>query len=108
MEKAIESAATGVGNTISLLADHGVLFLIFGVLWIAFAVALVASQGTLNDAWHWVGSQHILVQAAIWLLFLPVMAGMWVWQTSWPAVLRLLLVASLAGWTLLIFPKPWK
>jgi hypothetical protein len=34
------------------------------------------------------------------------MIGLWVWETSWPMLLRLALVAGLAGWTLLIFlPK---
>jgi len=36
------------------------------------------------------------------------MLGLWIWETSWPFVLRVVLVAGLAGWNLLIFPKPWR
>jgi hypothetical protein len=27
---------------------------------------------------------------------------MWIWETTWPVVLRLLLVAGVAGWNLLV------
>jgi hypothetical protein len=33
-------------------------------------------------------------------------AALWVWESSWPFVVRLVLVVGVAGWTLLIFmPK---
>jgi hypothetical protein len=43
------------------------------------------------------------VQAGVWVLFLPVMVGLWVWETSWPIVVRLTLLIGVAGWNLLIF-----
>jgi len=30
------------------------------------------------------------------------MAGMWVWETSWPLVVRAALLVGLCGWTLLV------
>jgi hypothetical protein len=39
----------------------------------------------------------------VWVLFLPVMAGLWIWETTWPVLLRLLLVGGLAAWNLLVF-----
>ncbi len=34
------------------------------------------------------------------------MIGLWVWETSWPIVVRLVLVVGVAGWNLLMFlPK---
>ena len=34
------------------------------------------------------------------------MAGLWVWESSWPFVIRLVIVIGVAGWSLLIFlPK---
>jgi hypothetical protein len=48
----------------------------------------------------------LLVQIVVWVLFLPVMVGLWVWETSWPLVVRLVVVIGIAGWNLLIFlPK---
>jgi hypothetical protein len=45
----------------------------------------------------------LIVQAVVWLLFLPVAAGLWIWETTWPMLLRLLLIAGIAGWNLLVF-----
>jgi hypothetical protein len=49
----------------------------------------------------------IVVQAIAWLLFLPLLAGVYVWRRTWPRVARLTLVGSLACWNLLMFlPRP--
>jgi hypothetical protein len=103
MERLIESLANGVGNAIGFAAETGILFVVFAALWLVFGAALIWSQGTLDAAWAWVRSLHILGQAALWLLFLPVMAGLWAWELSWPILVRLLLVGGLAGWNLLVF-----
>ena len=42
-------------------------------------------------------------KASAWVLFLPVMAGLWIWETGWPTLVRLLLVVGIAGWNLLVF-----
>lgn len=107
MEQVIERAATGLGNGIGFLADKGILFVAFAIIWIAFGVALVSSQGSL-DAWQWVRDLPWVAQGLVWVLFLPVMVGLWIWETAWSVVVRLVLIASLAAWTLLVFPRPWK
>lgn len=103
MEQLIESVASGVGGSVGWLAEHGVLFGIFALLWIAFAVGLVWSQGTIDQAWEFIRGLPLLVQIVIWILFLPVMAGVWIWETTWPLLLRLVLVIGVAGWNLLVF-----
>jgi ABC-type amino acid transport system permease subunit len=103
MNRFIESVASGIGNGIGMAAQTGILFAVFAVLWLAFGIGLVASQGSVDAAWAWVRGLPLVVQLLVWLLFVPVMAGLWVWETSWPLVLRLLLVIGLAGWNLLIF-----
>lgn len=108
VEQVIEKVATGLGEGIGFLADKGILFVVFALIWVAFGVALVASQGSLDAAWQWVRDLPWLVQGLVWLLFLPVMVGLWIWETSWSLILRLALIVSLAGWTLLVFPRPWK
>jgi len=47
-----------------------------------------------------------IVQAVVWLLVLPVAAGLWIWETSWPLWLRLVLVIGL-GWVTVytFFPR---
>jgi hypothetical protein len=103
MGQLIDGLASGLGNSIGWLADHGVLFGIFAIVWIAFGVALVWSQGSLDQAWRAIGSLPLIVQVFGWILFLPVMAGLWVWETTWPFLVRIVLVLGIAGWNLLVF-----
>lgn len=104
----IDRLATGLGNTIGFLANSGILFVLFALIWLAYGVALVWSQESIDALWTWIRDLPWLLEGAVWLFFLPVMLGMWIWQTSWPLILRLVLIAGIAGWTLLVFPKPWK
>jgi hypothetical protein len=109
MEQVIEALASGFGNGIAWMAEHGVLFAIFAVLWIAFGAALILSQGSIDEAWRTIQGLPLIVQILVWILFLPVMAGLWIWETTWPLVLRLTLVIGVAGWNLLIFlPKAFQ
>ena len=106
MEQVIESLANGLGNSIAWLAENGVLFGIFAIIWIAFAAGLIWSQGSLDQAWTAIRGLPLIVQIFVWVLFLPVMIGLWIWETSWPLVVRLVLVVGVAGWNLLMFlPK---
>jgi hypothetical protein len=102
MEQLIETVAGGLGNLVGWLAESGALFVMFAIAWVAFGAALVLSQGSLDQAWHAIRSWPVILQLAAWLLFLPVMVGLWVWETSWPVVFRLVVVVGLAGWNLLV------
>jgi hypothetical protein len=107
MERVVESVASGAGNSVGWPAETGILFLVFAVIWLVFGVALIWSQGSLDAAWQYIRSLPILVQGIVWLLFLPVLLGLWIWETTWPAILRLILVAGIAGWNLLVFLPRW-
>lgn len=104
----IDRLANGLGNSIGFLASSGILFVLFALIWLAFGAALVWSQGSIDAVWTWIQDLPWLLEGAVWLLFLPVTLGMWIWQTSWSMILRLLLIVGIAGWTLLVLPKPWK
>ena len=103
MEQLFEAIGNGLGGAVSWMAEMGVLFTIFAVLWIAFAAAVVWRQGTLDKAWARVQSLPLIVRALVWLLFLPVMVGLWIWERTWPRLVRLVLVFGLAFWNLLVF-----
>lgn len=81
VEQLIENVATGLGDGIGFLADKGILFVVFAIIWIAFGVGLVASQGSLDTAWQWVRDLPWVAQGLVWLLFLPVMISLWIWET---------------------------
>lgn len=103
MDRLIDTLASGLGNGIAWMADHGVLFGIFAILWLAFGAALIWSQGSLDQAWSSLRSLPLLVQIVVWILFLPVTAGLWIWESTWPLIVRLLVVAGVAGWNLFMF-----
>jgi hypothetical protein len=106
MDQVIETLASGLGNSVGWLAEHGVLFIVFAVIWVAFGAGLLMSQGSLDQAWQAIRDLPLVVQVVVWLLFLPVMIGLWVWETTWPLILRLVVVLGIAGWNLLMFlPK---
>jgi hypothetical protein len=108
MEQVVEKLASGLGNSIGFLASSGILYVLFALLWVAFGAALIWSQGSLEATREWIRGLPLIAEGAVWLLFLPVTLGLWIWGTAWPVILRLVLVAGIAGWTLLVFPKPWK
>lgn len=103
----VDNIVVPITNFIAFAVENGVAFVIFALLWIAFGVALVASQGSLDQAWQQVRSLPLIVQGLVWLLFLPVVIALWIWESTWPVVMRVVLVAGLAGWSLLIFIPKW-
>lgn len=73
-----------------------VAFGMFAVLWVAFGIALVVSQGSLDAAWEWLRGLPPIAQAVAGLLLLPVAAGLWAWESGLPLAARLVLVMGIA------------
>ena len=106
MERVIDTLATGLGNSVAWMAESGVLFVIFAIVWVAFGAALVLSQGSVDQAWATIRALPLPVQLLVWLLFLPVMIGLWAWEQAWPLLVRLPLVIGIGVWNLWMFlPK---
>ena len=104
MDQLFEAFGTGVGNSIGWLADHYVLFGVFLLIWAAFGFALVASQGSLDQAWQTIRELPLILQLIVWVLLLPVMIGLWIWEASgWNVVVRIVLIVGIAGWNLFMF-----
>ena len=76
-------------------------FAVFVFLWIGFAIALMTNPVLLDQLWNWVRALPLLQETVIWVLFLPIMVGLWIWESSWPMIIRWLATAGLVGWTLL-------
>jgi len=92
---ALVAAATFVFNL--------VVWLLFTVLWVAVVGALAFSPATLDEVWQAARRPAILIQAVVWLLFLPIMAGLWIWQRPWAAAIRLMLLLAIAVWNVFLF-----
>lgn len=78
----------------------------FGVLslmWLGFGAALIFDRSMLDSVWTAFRGFPFVAQAGVALLTLPVTLGLWIWETTWPIWLRLLLVAGLAYVTIYTF-----
>jgi hypothetical protein len=110
-------AATAIGGTIDrlvrwvivpvtslipILVRSGALFAAFAAGWIAIFAALTLRPELLAEAWLALVGSPLAIQAVAWLLFLPLMAGMWVSQADWPPLATAVVMAGIAGWNLLV------
>lgn len=71
----------------------------FAILWVGLFVALLGNPDWLDQLWNTLTDQPPLVRVILWILFLPIAFGLWVWQADWSTVLRLLGVVGLVAWT---------
>jgi len=81
-------------------------FVLMVGVWAAFVTLAVASPDTLGNIWSDVRGLPAAVEVPLWLLTLPWMLGLAVWESSWETWLRVLLVAWIAaGWTIATVPR---
>jgi hypothetical protein len=81
---------------------------IFVMLWVGFVVALVVNQDWLDVLWNWAQALPLVQKIIVWLLFLPIMVGLWIWESSWPTLGRLVGFTSIVAWTLLAVNSIYK
>ena len=72
----------------------------FAVLWIGFAVALIVNREWLAALWPWAQGLPPALRITAWVVLLPIMVGLWIWQSSWSVLGRGLGFAGILGWTL--------
>ena len=82
-------------------ASVAVWLVVVVVGWAVFAWFAVAAPGGLDGAWHWVRSQSLPMQIAMWALLLPWMLALWISQTEWVEWVRWTLIAVLAALTVI-------
>jgi hypothetical protein len=92
-----------VTGIIPKLVESGLLWLAFAALWLGFFIALVVDPSALEGAWSAITSMPLPVQLVAWLLFLPLIAGLWVMETDWPLVIQAGLVIAIAAVNLVLF-----
>ena len=83
-----------------------VAFSILSLLWLAFLFILFTNQQLLVSAWQAFAAWPLVFQIVVWLLALPLVLGLWIWQMAWALWLRVILVVGLACVTVyLFFPR---
>lgn len=78
-------------------------FLALTLLWVGFAGALLFHPGTLDAVWQSFRGLPVFLQVIIGLLVLPIVLGLWIWESPWPTWLRLVLVIGLGAATIYTF-----
>ena len=81
-------------------------FAILTILWLGFGAALLFNSALLDSIWQLYRGLPMIAQIGLGLLLLPLVAGLWVWETPWPLWIRVILVLGLAWATIYTFlPK---
>lgn len=74
--------------------------------WTAFALALLVSQGSLDDVWTAVRDLPLVPELAVWLVGFPFLLGLAIWESGWDETLRLtLLTLVMIAYTLMFVPR---
>ena len=74
-------------------------FTILTFLWLGFGAALLFDPELLRKVWSLFRRWSIFIQLFVTLLVLPVVLGLWIWQTRWTGWVRLVLIVGLAWMT---------
>jgi polyferredoxin len=75
--------------------------LIFLVLWVGFVTALIVNREWLDVLWNWAQALPLVPKIIVWVLILPIMVGLWIWESSWPLLGSLVGFTGIVAWTLL-------
>ena len=81
---------------------------VFAALWIGLIVTLAANRQLPDMLWDWVQALPLVPRIIMWVLLLPILVGVWIWQSSWPTFGRLLGLAGIIGWNLLAVSSIFK
>jgi hypothetical protein len=74
---------------------------IFMALWIGFVTALAVNRELLDVLWNWVQALPMAPKIIVWVMILPIMVGLWIWESSWPVLGCMVGFAGIFAWTLL-------
>ena len=81
-------------------------FAILTILWLGFGYALAFNQTILDTVWQSFRGMPFAIQLIVGFLILPLILGLWIWESSWPLWIRLILVIGLGFATIYtFFPK---
>lgn len=75
-------------------------FAMFVVVWVGFAVAVQGDRAALDTTWEWLRGLPAPIAVVVWLVFLPIAVGLWIWESSWTPLVGSLLAAGMVAWTL--------
>ena len=78
-------------------------FAILTLSWLGFGAALLFDQALLDTVWQLFRGLPLVAQIVLGLVLLPLVLGLWIWQTPWPLWIRVILVIGLGFATIYTF-----
>ncbi|MGA8039762.1 MAG: hypothetical protein WCA93_06595 [Acidimicrobiia bacterium] len=75
------------------------VWLMFIALWIGFLAVQLFAPDTLGQIWTGIADLPMLVEAAVWIGFLPIVVALAVMQAGWVLWLQLIVIAACVIWT---------
>jgi hypothetical protein len=81
---------------------------VFAALWVGLILTLTANGDLPEMLWDWVQALPLVPRIIMWVLLLPIMVGVWIWQSDWSSFGRLLGLAGIIGWNLLAVSSIFK
>lgn len=54
----------------------------FVVLWVGLAIALATEPDRLSELYDWLQGLHMVPRVVLWVLLLPIVFGLWCWETG--------------------------
>jgi hypothetical protein len=73
--------------------------IVFVVLWIYVALALVTDSAVPADTWAWLQGLDLVAAVVAWLALLPLGVFLWAWQAELEPIWFGLVMVLLIGWT---------
>jgi hypothetical protein len=69
---------------------------LFTVLWLLFLAVLIFDPGRLDAVWLWFRDLPVVAQVAGWIILLPLVLALAIWQAPWALWVRVTLIVLLA------------
>lgn len=66
------------------------------ILWIAFAALWIFSSTTLGHIFDWIQGLPLVFEILVWIFFLPWVGSLWIWHSTWPLWLKIVVIVIIA------------
>ena len=75
------------------------LWLFFIAVWVGLGVFAIVAPDATGQIMTWIGEQATVVQLAVWIAFLPVVAAVAIWESTLDLWIRVVALIACLFWT---------
>ena len=92
-------ATTDIGTRIEPQRQRRSGSLVYGItlaLWAVLAVSILIGPDSVTSFWAWSQALHPLLRGVVWVVFLPWMAALAMWESAWAVWVKVGAIAVVA------------